>query len=73
MDKNGAIWVKNGADKRKVIAKEEIARLLQSTGNLFADEITVNTSSADDINEEFFQKFMLAKTGKPMGSYGQSL
>lgn len=68
MDKNGAIWVKNGADKRKVIAKEEIARLLQSTGNPFADEITVNTSSADDINEEFFQKFMLAKTGKPMGS-----
>ena len=55
MDKNGTIWVKNGADKRKVIAKEEIARLLQSTGNLFAD------------------KFMLAETGKPMGSYGQSL
>ena len=68
MDKNGAIWVKNGADKRKVIVKEEIARLLQSTSNLFADEITVNTSSANDINEEFFQKFMLAKTGKPMGS-----
>ena len=68
MDKNGTIWVKDGADKRKVIAKEEIARLLQSTGNLFADEITVNTSSADDIDEEFFQKFMLAKTGKPMGS-----
>ena len=30
MDNNGTIWVKNGSDKRKVIAKEEIARLLQS-------------------------------------------
>lgn len=31
MDNNGTIWVKNEADKRKVIAKEEIARLLQSS------------------------------------------
>ena len=73
MDNNGTIWVKNGADKRKVITKEEIARLLQSAGNLFADEITVNTSGADDINEALFQKFILAKTGKPMEPSGQSL
>ena len=55
------------------LIKEEVAQLLQSAGNPFADEITVNTSSADDIDEELSQKFMLAKTGKPMGSYGQSL
>ena len=73
MDNNGTIWVKNGADKRKVITKEEIARLLQSAGNLFADEITVNTSGADDINEALFQKFILAKTGKPIESSSQSL
>lgn len=73
MDNNGTIWVKNGADKRKVIAKEEIARLPQSAGNLFADEIAVNASSADDIDERFFQKFILAKTGKSMESFGQSL
>lgn len=24
MDNNGAIWVKNGSDKRKVVAKEEL-------------------------------------------------
>ena len=73
MDNNGTIWVKNGADKRKVIAKEEIARLLQSAGNLFADEIAVNASSIDDIDEALFQKFIRAKTGEPMVSYGQSL
>ena len=73
MDNNGTIWVKNGADKRKVIAKEEIARLLQSAGNLFADEITVNASSIDDIDETLFQQFIRAKTGEPMASYGQSL
>ena len=73
MDNNGTIWVKNGADKRKVIAKEEIARLLQSAGNLFADEITVNASSIDDIDQALFQKFIRAKTGEPMESYNQSL
>ena len=73
MDNNGTIWVKNGADKRKVIAKEEIARLLQSAGNLFADEITVNSSSVEDLDQALFQKFIQAKTGEPMASYGQSL
>ena len=73
MDNNGTIWVKNGADKRKVIAKEEIARLLQSAGNLFADEITVNSSSVEDLDQALFQKFIQAKTGEPIESYGQSL
>lgn len=73
MDNNGTIWVKNGADKRKVIAKEEIARLLQSAGNLFADEVAVNASGADDIDEALFRKFIRAKTSRPMESYGQSL
>ena len=71
MDNNGTIWVKNGADKRKVIIKEEIARLLQSAGNLFADEITVNSSSVDDIDKALFQNFIQAKTGEPMASYSQ--
>mgnify|MGYP003561787508 CR=1 FL=1 len=62
MDNNGIIWVKNGSDKKKVIAKEEIARLLQSSGNLFADETLVNGTTVNDIDEDFFKEFVVSKT-----------
>ncbi|MCA9485581.1 MAG: putative DNA binding domain-containing protein, partial [Nanoarchaeota archaeon] len=72
MDNNGIIWVKNGSDQRKVVAKEEIARLLQSSGNLFADETIVTGTTVNDIDEEYFQKFILAKTKKAIDELGQS-
>ncbi len=72
MDNDGRIWVKNGSDKRKVVAKEEIARLLQSSGNLFADETIVTGTTINDIDEEYFQKFILAKTKKTIDELGQS-
>ncbi len=63
-DNKGIIWVKNGSDKRKVTSREEIARLLQSSGNMFADETIVQGSTSNDINIEFFKKFVSKKTGK---------
>lgn len=72
MDNNGIIWIKNGSDKRKVVAKEEIARLLQSSGNLFADETIINGTTVNDIDEDFFQGFILAKTKKTIEELGQS-
>lgn len=72
MDNNGIIWVKNGSDKRKVITKEEIARLLQSSGNLFADETLVNGTTVNDIDEDFFQEFIVSKTKKTIEELGQS-
>ena len=72
MDNNGVIWIKNGSDKRKVIAKEEIARLLQSSGNLYADETIVNGTTVNDIDEIFFQDFIVAKTKKTIEELGQS-
>jgi ATP-dependent DNA helicase RecG len=72
MDNNGIIWVKNGSDKRKVIAKEEIARLLQSSGNLFADETLVNGTTVNDIDEDFFKEFVVSKTKKTIEELGQS-
>jgi len=72
MDNNGIIWMKNGSDKRKVTTKEEIARLLQSSGNLFADETIVNGATINDIDEDFFQTFIGAKTKKSIRELGQS-
>jgi len=36
-DKNGTIWVKSGAGKRKATAREEIQRLFQESGMVHAD------------------------------------
>ena len=56
----GAFWVKNGADKRKVTSPEELQRLFQSTGNIYADEAPIEGTSKDDVNldklNDYFQK-----------------
>jgi ATP-dependent DNA helicase RecG len=60
MDKDGLIFIKNGSDKRKVSSKEEISRLLQSSGNLYAEEKLLHHSSLEDIDwyrfSDFYQK-----------------
>lgn len=63
-DRNGVIWLKNGSDKRRVTANEEIARLLQSSKNLFADEMTIQGSSMTDLNVNFFKTFIKTKYHK---------
>lgn len=37
-DRNGVIWLKEGADKRRVLSKGEIRRFFESGGMLHADE-----------------------------------
>lgn len=58
-DNKGIIWTKNGSDKRKVTSKEEIARLLQSSGNLYADETLINGSSINDFDKELFLDYFI--------------
>lgn len=38
-DRNGVIWLKSGADKRRVNSKEELRRLFQSVDQFHADEL----------------------------------
>lgn len=58
-DKDGVVWLKNGSDKRKVISKEELSRLLQSSGNLYAEERVLQFSSIDsgDVDWDKFKEF----------------
>jgi len=56
-DKEGIIFLKNGANKRKVTSNEEISRLLQENGYLYAEERLVNHSTLDDISIEKFKNF----------------
>lgn len=64
-DKDGVVWVKNGADKRKVTSKEELSRLLQSSGNLYAEEMLLQHSSLEDFNWDKFQSFYEEKYKEP--------
>lgn len=56
-DNNGAIWVKQGSDKRRVTDDSEILRLYQRSGNLLADEMEVHGTSIDDVDERRFSDY----------------
>lgn len=55
------IWVKVGADKRRA-KREEIQRLLQSSGHLYADEMPVENTNLSDINMDLFRYFYERRT-----------
>jgi predicted HTH transcriptional regulator len=55
------IWVKVGADKRRA-KREEIQRLLQSSGHLYADEMPVENTNINDINIDMFKSFYERRT-----------
>jgi ATP-dependent DNA helicase RecG len=57
MDKNGAVWVKNGSDKRRVTSKEELRRLFQSSDIIHSDEIPIHNSTINDLDIEYFKLF----------------
>jgi ATP-dependent DNA helicase RecG len=65
-DKSGAFWVKSGADKRRITAREEILRMLQASHLVYADELPVNGTSIDDLDMAHLGEFFLR-------NYGQSL
>lgn len=50
------IWVKVGADKRRA-KREEIQRLLQSSGHLYADEMPVENTNLSDFDIDLFKSF----------------
>lgn len=72
-DNKGVIWVKNGSDKRKVVSNDELLRMLQSSGNLAADEEPVANTNHNDIEVGFFKDFFQKKTGKAFIELSQSL
>lgn len=58
MDNNGLIWVKSGADKRKVTAREEIQRMYQAAGLLHGDEIPAKGLGIKDLDKDYFATFL---------------
>lgn len=64
MDTQGFVWVKNGSDKRRVTAREELQRMFQEAALIHADEIPVGGSSVVDIDQEFFDAFFEREYGE---------
>ncbi len=48
-DKNGAVWIKQGSDKRRLTDNNELIRLFQQSGLLYLDEMIIPQTSIDDI------------------------
>lgn len=70
MDKNGTIWVKNGADKRKATSREEIQRIFQQSGLLHADETAVPGLDAGDIDLPYFEAFFQNQFQESLAQHG---
>ncbi len=56
-DKNGVIWLKAGADKRRVNSKEELRRLFQFTNQFHADELP-SKAGIDKLDKLRFRDFL---------------
>jgi len=65
-DKNGVIWVKNGADKRRATAREEIQRLFQESGMVHADITPANEMTITDLDMPYFTAFFQKRYGKSL-------
>jgi len=65
----GAIYLKNGADKRTVTSNDEIARLLHQSSSIFAEELYVKESSLGDIDYEQFDMFLYRKYQKKLDDF----
>ncbi|WP_017365442.1 RNA-binding domain-containing protein [Methylococcus capsulatus] len=73
MDKNGAIWVKNGADKRRATSREELQRLFQQAGLVHADETPVAGLGVGDMDMPYFAAFFEQQFGEPLTEHKQPL
>ncbi len=63
MDAQGFFWVKSGADKRRVTAREEIQRMYQSANLIHADAVPVTGMGIDNLDRDYFNQFVLQQYG----------
>lgn len=56
-DRNGVIWLKSGADKRRVNSKEELRRLFQNADQFHADELPTK-AGIDKLDKLRFRDFL---------------
>ncbi len=63
-DNNGVMYVKNGADKRKVTAREEMQRMFQRAGLVHGDEVLAKGMTVTDLDRDYFANFFQREYGE---------
>jgi len=63
-DRLGTIWVKQGGDKRKLTDNNEIIRLFQQSGIIYADEMIIPDSSVDDLSIPLVKRYLEKLNGE---------
>jgi len=66
-DNSGIIWVKSGADKRRVTSREEMQRMFH------ADEVPVLDTSPDDLNQQTFQAYYKKRYREELSEFSPRL
>jgi predicted HTH transcriptional regulator len=67
---NGEIYVKQGANKRRVLDNGELMRMFQNSRNLFADEMEVYGSGIGDLDKDAFSAYFVKEFGVPFEGKG---
>ena len=57
-DNKGIVWVKNGADKRKVFDNAELAEMMTDCGSFAPDEAGVRDATVNDLDETTIKQFL---------------
>ncbi len=65
-DNRGVFWVKSGADKRRVTSREELQRMFQGAGLVYADELPVAGTTTGDLDSEHFNRFFETEYDSPL-------
>ena len=60
-DNKGVIWVKNGADKRKVFDNSELAEMMSECGNFDPDEAAVPGATLDDLDADTIKLYLMSR------------
>ena len=60
-DNKGIIWVKNGADKRKVFDNSELAEMMSECGSFAPDEAAVPNATTDDLDADTIKLYLMSR------------
>ena len=69
----GEVWVKQGADKRRITENIEILGLFQAAGNYHPEEDAERGSSMDDLEMAYLRDFFKKVYGKEIEEFDQPL
>lgn len=73
VDHQGRIWIKQGADKRHVTSREEMQRMFQRAGLVYADVVPVADTSPEDIDDKAFTAYFKRRHGQSSEFAGQTI